>query len=209
MFELNQQIVFSVKHCHFFFLQGFFHWQGVSKGRRDFQWTDQSTAETVLCYSFGGPLFLSAMDADHFHANWISYKEASFNCAFITCKKNPTRSQRLTSLKGNTSFSHVLSEDALQHLQQHFGDVESMSMYWAPHAEGCSKKGVGTTWAKLSEALLVFLFSLGPKTDTSWLGQSRTPLGYLPYLFLLLCGYKTAKQPTCVFFLEQLKFSAI
>lgn len=80
---------------------------------------------------------------------------------------------------------HVLSEDALQHPQQRFGDAESLRVYRAPSAEGYSEKGVGIPWAKLSAAMLAFLFSLGPKTISSGLRRSRTPLGYLPYLFLL------------------------
>lgn len=90
-----------------------------------------------------------------------------------------------------------------------YSSILGMLRAWACTVHPMQKAAARRVLAKLSEALLVFLFSWEPKTDTSWLGRSRTSLDYLPYLFLLLGRCKTAKQPPCGFFLEQLKFSAI
>lgn len=129
MFELNQQIVFSVKHCHFFFSEVSF--TGRVSAREGEIFNEQIRAQLKL-------YCVTVLEGLYFCLPWVLI--ISMRTEFPTkmpvlivllshVKKNPTWSQLLTSLKGNTSFSHVLSEDALQHLQQHFGDAESMSMY--------------------------------------------------------------------------------
>lgn len=129
MFELNQQIVFSVKYCHFFFSEVSF--TGRVSAREGEIFNEQIRAQLKL-------YCVTVLEGLYFCLPWVLI--ISMRSEFPTkmpvlivllshVKKNPAWSQRLTSRKGNTSFSHVLSEDALQHLQQHFGDVESMSMY--------------------------------------------------------------------------------
>lgn len=82
----------------------------------------------------------------------------------------------------------VMLEDALQHPQWYFGDVERA---WAC-TEHPIQKGVGTTWPKLSEALLVFLFSLGQRqAPPHWTEQDTS--GLLP--LICSCNFAGIKQP--------------
>lgn len=178
-----------MKHCYFSFPKVSFT-DGVSAGEGEI-FSEQIRAQlqfyraTVLeglYFSLPGML-ISTVNIVLLN---LLQRWCQFWLCFYRMWKKPTWTLAIDLYQRKYQFQlHVLPEDALQHPQQPFRDAESVRMYRVPRAEGYSKKGVGTTWAKPSAAVLAFLFSLGPKTNSSWLGESRTPPGYLPYLFLL------------------------